>query len=515
MPRLKELLDVSKSENMKTPSLTIYFENHLSRNGDAVFRIAKSLVHVTLQNVLESWHMTSESMDPELLALQQQVETKEVQVHEEYLRIVLNKTKMQAHCIEPYQVEDALYQQPIPLHIVTSEVEMNEWVVLVRLLKKKKPLSLDEWEALIRFLPIQGSKRITGAFSREAFCTKVDKSTGTIVREKEYVIDTNGTDLEYILGVDGIDFARTFSNDVCEIHRTLGVEAARAGLYDELTMVLTFDGNYLNSRHLALLADSMTSLGFLCSVSRHGMKRAQVGPLLRASFEETADVFFESALYGAIDPCKSMTSNIMFGKYISSGTGSFGVLKAKSKKAPLFLGKTRSKKKTQQPPRTCYWNPYVNPLLQVDRFLNNKHAAAVANSVMAYIPPAEMMMPGTMMSTNEGDWKQSGMMMASFPEELGMMSGCRPTSPMYSPTSPMYSPTSPATPTSPLYSPNHPPSPKVPAYDEESTALHGPYEPLQTVSGTFNFDRAFVPMSPPLVKKKEFVPMSPPWVHPG
>jgi len=276
----------------------------------------------------------------------------------------------------------------------------------------------------------------------------------------------------------------------------------------------------------------MTQLGFLCSVSRHGMKRAQVGPLLRASFEETADVFFESASYGTIDPCKSMTSSIMFGKCISSGTGSFGIVKAKKKKAPIFLGR-RKKTATSTVEKQRHWNPFLNPLAKVDFLLREKKQKAqnVANAVMGFSGGP---MGGPMHVSNEGEWdmgnsmQMGSMQMGSFPNEMWGVNGpTRPKSPDYLPTSPDYSPTSPAylpqspkysPPKSPDYSPTHPPSPSPPKYDGDvynPETTYGPYDPvvqpLETHQGDFDFDQGgFVPLSPPLQKEEAFVPLSPP-----
>lgn len=51
--------------------------------------------------------------------------------------------------------------------------------------------------------------------------------------------------------------------------------------------VISFDGSYVNYRHLALLCDVMTARGHLMAVTRHGINRQDIGPLMRCSFEET------------------------------------------------------------------------------------------------------------------------------------------------------------------------------------------------------------------------------------
>ena len=58
-----------------------------------------------------------------------------------------------------------------------------------------------------------------------------------------------------------MDPVRTYSNDICEIFEVLGIEAARKAIEREMSKVISFDGSYVNSRHLALLCDVMTTKG--------------------------------------------------------------------------------------------------------------------------------------------------------------------------------------------------------------------------------------------------------------
>ena len=54
--------------------------------------------------------------------------------------------------------------------------------------------------------------------------------------------------------------------------------------------VISFDGSYVNYRHLALLCDVMTAKGHLMAITRHGINRQETGALARCSFEETVSL---------------------------------------------------------------------------------------------------------------------------------------------------------------------------------------------------------------------------------
>ena len=82
----------------------------------------------------------------------------------------------------------------------------------------------------------------------------------------------------------------------------------------------------MNCRHLGLLCDVMTRAGRLMSVDRYGINKMDIGPLAKASFEETEKILLRAALFGEIDPVTGISANIMMGQPIRGGTGFFEIL---------------------------------------------------------------------------------------------------------------------------------------------------------------------------------------------
>ena len=70
----------------------------------------------------------------------------------------------------------------------------------------------------------------------------------------------------------------------------------RKAVEREMNHVISFDGSYVNYRHLALLCDIMTCRGHLMAITRHGINRQEVGALMRCSFEETVGLTSVSVL---------------------------------------------------------------------------------------------------------------------------------------------------------------------------------------------------------------------------
>jgi hypothetical protein len=85
--------------------------------------------------------------------------------------------------------------------------------------------------------------------------------------------------------------------------------------------VVSSDGTYINVCHVMLLVDIMTFSGTISSVSRYGIKRAQAGPLAKASFEESLDNFLKAGVFGDVETTNGVSASIMCGKRSKIGTG--------------------------------------------------------------------------------------------------------------------------------------------------------------------------------------------------
>ncbi|CAM9548880.1 unnamed protein product, partial [Hapterophycus canaliculatus] len=73
-----------------------------------------------------------------------------------------------------------------------------------------------------------------------------------------YHLLVEGYGLAAVMGAPGIDGTRTRSNHIIEVFQTLGVEAARIIISEEITYIMKAYGISIDRRHLLLLADVMT-----------------------------------------------------------------------------------------------------------------------------------------------------------------------------------------------------------------------------------------------------------------
>ena len=140
----------------------------------------------------------------------------------------------------------------------------------------------------------------------------------------EWILDTDGSNLIEIMANPNVDPYRTFTNDIYEIFNTLGIEAARNALSNEIMEVIKESS--VNFRHLSLLIDTMTCKGTLMSIDRHGINRGDVGPLAKSSFEETTDMLIKASIFSEYDRINGVSANIMLGQLPPCGTGDSEIL---------------------------------------------------------------------------------------------------------------------------------------------------------------------------------------------
>jgi DNA-directed RNA polymerase II subunit RPB1 len=152
------------------------------------------------------------------------------------------------------------------------------------------------------------------------------ENNGVYKKQDIWVLDTIGTNLLDVLGLDYIDKNRTFSNDIVEIYNVLGIEAARQAIYNELVDVIEFDGTYINYHNFSVLVDRMTFTHKMISIFRHGINNDNIGPIAKASFEETPEMFLKAARHGELDTLRGISANVMCGQEGFFGTSCFQVV---------------------------------------------------------------------------------------------------------------------------------------------------------------------------------------------
>jgi DNA-directed RNA polymerase subunit A" len=142
----------------------------------------------------------------------------------------------------------------------------------------------------------------------------------------EWVIYTEGTNLQEVLERPEVDNTRSWTNSIQEVFEVLGVEAARRAIIDEAHRTLSEQGLSVDIRHIMLVADLMTADGDVKAIGRHGISGRKSSVLARAAFEITAAHLLHAALTGEEDELKGVAENIIVGQPVTLGTGAVNLI---------------------------------------------------------------------------------------------------------------------------------------------------------------------------------------------
>ena len=138
-------------------------------------------------------------------------------------------------------------------------------------------------------------------------------------------LQTTGVNFEEIWKLESVDHSKLVSNDIWAIRCAYGVEAARCSIVEQIRGVFGVYGIEVDPRHLTLIADYMTFEGGFKAMNRVGIDQTS-STFLQMSFETTVHFLRQAATGKHIDMMDSPSANIVLGKPVRHGTGSFELL---------------------------------------------------------------------------------------------------------------------------------------------------------------------------------------------
>jgi len=137
----------------------------------------------------------------------------------------------------------------------------------------------------------------------------------------EIVLTSSGSSLKDVYEIPEIDATRTISNNLFEIAKQLGIEAAREAIIKEASSVINEQGLDIDIRHIMFISDLMTNSGLIRGITRSGITSEKESVLARASFETPIKHLINASLIGEKDKLSSVVENVMINQPIPVGTG--------------------------------------------------------------------------------------------------------------------------------------------------------------------------------------------------
>ena len=360
VPRIEEILTLTKK--LKNPSLTVYLKSDDYTDKHKAYKIASKIEHTKLVDLVQKAEIYYEPSKTQTLIYEDdelmqeynefsdiikdcydendEESEEEEKINHWIIRIEMNEITMFDMNITNEDIHYTLKEQfGNTIDCYYTDYNSNHKIIFrirLNMFPKTNINKLTEedhihyvktfMEKIMNDVVIRGVKDIEKVNIREIKDYKeFSDDTGNFEKNNVYVLDTIGTNLLGILARNDIDTMKSFSNDIMEMNAILGIEAARKCLFSEILDVMEFDDTYINHHHIHLLCDRMTCNEKLVSIFRHGINKDNIGPIAKASFEETTEMFLQAAKHGELDEMRGVSSNIMCGQQGYYGTSSFQV----------------------------------------------------------------------------------------------------------------------------------------------------------------------------------------------
>lgn len=280
LPRLIEVFDARK--DIKTPLMQVYLKTPYNKDEKQLEKIIASIKEIPLEEILS---------EISLNIIKRNIELK------------LNKKRMSEIGITQANVIKTLKQS-----VKGSDVTEKENTITVT--PKTKDDSLPAAYALkekLRTIIVKGIAGITQVMP--------------VKRDDEIVLLATGSDLKTLMDMEEVDINRTTTNNISEISKVLGIEAARQAIINEASKVIQDQGLDIDMRHIMFMADLMTTTGTVKGITRSGITGEKESVLARASFETPINHITNAALIGEVDKLNSVVENVMLNQPVPLGTG--------------------------------------------------------------------------------------------------------------------------------------------------------------------------------------------------
>jgi DNA-directed RNA polymerase subunit A' len=280
LPRLIELVDARKKP--VTPTMDIYLDKEHSISREKALEVAREIIFTRVSDLVEK---TDTDYDGALTFLVSEPKLTERGCTIQEIFEVLKGSKKK------------------------YEISMNDKKYFIKITIPGNP----DAQTLLTLRNKLLNNRVKGV---------PDIERVTIVKQDdEWVIQTAGSNLAKVVAIDGVDTSRSTTNNVYEIWQTLGIEASRTALVKEITNTLEEQGLEVDMRHIMLVADLMTSKGYLQQIGRHGIAGTKTSVLARAAFEITVPTIAKASLEGQVESLRGVTENVIVGATVPVGTG--------------------------------------------------------------------------------------------------------------------------------------------------------------------------------------------------
>ena len=285
LPIIIEIFDARKE--IKTPMMEIYLKKPYNTKIEVVRKLAAQIKEAMFAELVSEYSLN---------------------IFEQTLKIKFNPELLEDASLTTKDVAKTIKTKAKGFNIETNETE----IIFTQKGKTEEIKDLYNLKEKIKTVKVKGGKGI--------------KNVLPVKRNEEYVILASGKNLKEVLKIDEVDHNRTYTNDLYETYNTLGIEATRQAIINEVYKVIESQGLNIDIRHLMLVADIMCASGVVKGITRYGVVSEKASVLARASFETPIKHLINAALEGEVDHLTSVVENVMINQPVPVGTGLPGLI---------------------------------------------------------------------------------------------------------------------------------------------------------------------------------------------
>ncbi len=283
LPRIIEVLD-GRAE-ISTKMMQIYLKSPYSEGKD-IKKIAESIKETTLKEYIKE---TS------------------IDIAESQMMLSLDEDKLSRVGMKPATIIKVLEKAFAKGYSFKPSKE-NENVLIIKSTSKEDDLNnIYKLKEKLQEIYVNGIKGI--------------KQVLPVRKGEEYIVVTSGSNLKDVFKLEFVNPDKTITNDIFEIEKILGVEAARQAIIDEVAKVIDEQGLNVDLRHIMLVSDIMTTSATVLGVNRYGIVKEKPSVLARASFETPIKHIINASISGETDYLRSVIENVMINQVVPVGTG--------------------------------------------------------------------------------------------------------------------------------------------------------------------------------------------------
>jgi DNA-directed RNA polymerase subunit A" len=335
LPRLIEIVDARRQPS--TPVMTVYLKPDFARDQDRVKRLAAEIETTQMKDIAKY------EADTDEMKLIFKLDEKKMDQHSVMWNAVVEKVRkfgfidvadLRGVAKDHAKVIDRLVKPKARALVRFDSAELTvtvglNWEQMIPEIAER--FNTDERDTVYDKISIQPSyvemQKIWDTM-RMLKISGVNNINRAIIKKDndEWVIYTEGTNLQEVLERPEVDETRTWTNSIQEVFEVLGVEAARHAIISEAHRTLSEQGLSVDIRHIMLVADLMTADGDVKAIGRHGISGRKSSVLARAAFEITAAHLLHAALTGEEDQLRGVAENIIVGQPVTLGTGAVNLI---------------------------------------------------------------------------------------------------------------------------------------------------------------------------------------------